>query len=385
MIELALTINDRDGKYPAHAGVVLSSIFSNTQQPINVHIVHDETLTEENKLKLTQLTESFHQNINFYHVSLPEDLLEISTQVHRIDHWTIASMYRLLLPQIVPVDRIIYLDCDIWVNMDINELWSVDLGENYLGAVLDQGLNLDEYFTSMGLNGATYFNSGVILFHLENIRNKKTWYEELLHFLRNYSTTTMPDQDALNALYCSKYIQLDQRFNTFAHAELDPENKIIHFAGEENKWWGANSPAAPLYSSFLAMTPWAGEFTLEPVSKPSHESSVAPPAQVIQVPEPAGETAAPVLVNTPVPSAAPATPSKRKRRRSLRLRLISRLRRKRITRGKYRSIRRINRIRRRRLLKRKTSARKLAIFSRKSVHAMRKAPAKKSSHRIQRL
>ncbi|MFM9281563.1 glycosyltransferase family 8 protein [Paenibacillus jiagnxiensis] len=415
MVELVLTLNDRSGKYAQHAGVVLASIFSNTQQTVNVHILYDETLTEENKFKLTQLTEGFNHNIYFYFVSVPEDMVQASAQVHKIDHWTVASMYRLLLPNIIPAEKVIYLDCDIWVNTDINELWSTDLGGHYLGAILDQGQNLDEYFASMGLNGAVYFNSGVILFHLDNIRNKPGWYEEMLNFLRNYPTTTMPDQDVLNSLYASNYLQLDQRFNTFAHEGLDPENKIVHFAGEDNKWWNDQSPAAPLYNSFLAMTPWAGAFTPAPApaAEPQVEAAASqppvdtpvPPAPEVQhvesqhaearhpeTPAPKNTDPLPAVPTTILPQ-TPATPVKRKRRRSLRLRLRPRLRKKRGTRVRYRSLRRARRVTRQSLSnrqplsRRKTlqyAVRKVPVVRKKIVYVIRKAPLKKSTRYLKR-
>ncbi|WP_340005819.1 glycosyltransferase [Paenibacillus sp. FSL K6-0276] len=391
MIELVLTINDKDGSYTEHAGVVLASIFSNTQQTINVHIVHDDSLGEENKGKLSQLVDLFHHNIFFYHVTVPGDMHEVAAGVHKIDYWTIASMYRLLLPLFIQTDRIIYMDCDILVNMDINELWSIDLGERYLGAVLDQGQNLLEYFTSLGLSAELYFNSGVILFHLDNIRNKQTWYEEMLHFLRSYPTMTMPDQDVLNSVYSSNYLQMDQRFNTFAHAELELENKIVHFAGD-NKWWDNDSPSAPLYAKFLAMTPWARELSSEPVYEPE-QANIAPepPAPeiqpvAIQLPEnPVPEVVAPAPENIPV------KPHRWKRRRSLRLRirrrLKLRLRKKRMIRAKYRSIKRLKLIKRLHVKKKKAlqmRKKKLQLVKKKSKHVMKMVPPKKSTYHLKR-
>lgn len=411
MIELVLTINDKDGSYTEHAGVVLASIFSNTQQTINVHIVHDDSLSEENKQKLSQLVELFHHNIFFYHVTIPGDLYEVAAGVHKIDYWTIASMYRLLLPLFIQSDRVIYLDCDILVNMDINELWSIDLGDRYLGAVLDQGQNLLEYFTSLGLNAELYFNSGVILFHLDNIRNKQGWYEEILHFLRSYPTMTMPDQDVLNSVYSSNYLQMDQRFNTFAHAELELENKIVHFAGD-NKWWDIDSPAAPLYAKFLAMTPWGREAAAEPVYEPEQVNiAPEPPAPeiqpaAIQLPEhPVLEAAAPALEEaprapeavTPAPENIPVKRHRRKRRRlsrlrirrrlRLKLRLKLRLRRKRIIRAKYRSKKRLKLIKRLHVKKRKAllmRKKKLLLVKRKSKNMIKKVPPKKRTYPLKR-
>ncbi|MFM9278495.1 glycosyltransferase [Paenibacillus jiagnxiensis] len=417
MVELVLTLNDRDGKYAKHAAVVLASIFSNVKQTINVHILHDETLTEEGRLKLAQLAKGFHHYIFFYHVTVPEDMLQASAQVHKIDHWTKASMYRLLLPNILQADRVIYVDCDVWVNMDISELWNIDLGECYLGAILDQGKdNLGDYFLTMGLNGDVYFNSGVILFHLDNIRKKETWYDELLHFLRHYPATTMPDQDALNFIFGSNYMQLDQRFNTFAHDDLDPVNKIVHFAGEDSKWWDDHSPAAPMYQAFLAMTPWAETCTPAPAANPQcgpqKECAAVQPPVIARPETPAPETrpvnihpgppasaAQPVVIQpqvNPVPPIPvrflpqiPATPVKPKRRRKLRLRLRPGLRKRRITCGKCRScrsIRKLRRSKRQHVLRRKArpAARKSPVVMKKIIYVIRGRSLKKSSSYLKR-
>ncbi|WP_019914653.1 glycosyltransferase family 8 protein [Paenibacillus sp. HW567] len=414
MIELLLTINDKDGRYTEHAGVVLASIFCNTQQKINVHIVHDDTLTEENKAKLTQLVDIFHHNINFYHVSVPGDLQEVASGVHKINYWTIASMYRLLLPLFIQADRVIYLDCDILVNMDINELWSIDLGDRYLGAVLDQGENLLEYFNSLGLNAELYFNSGVILFHLNNIRNKPTWYEEMLNFMRVHPMMTMPDQDVLNAIYSSNYLQLDQRFNTFASSELDMVQKIVHFAGDE-KWWDSDSPAAPIYANYLAMTPWGRDpapvpvYEPEPVSISFEPPPPMPPAEppaalpeppapinpapeaVVQVPE-----AVQIPAAAPVPLAVPENihvkPRRRKPSRLLRLRRLKlkrvrlrlrlKFKKKKMLRAKYRSIKRRKLLKRKLAMKKRAQAtKKLRSARKKNKHAVKKVLLKKSSHR----
>lgn len=259
MIELALAFQDKDGQYAEHAGVVLASIFHNTKSPVNVHILHDETLSEDNRQKLFDLATGFNHTIQFYPVILPEDLRQLMESVASVHVWTPASMYRLLIPAIVPVDKIIYLDCDVLVNMDIEELWQTELNEAYLGAVWDQNImNVTHTISSMGLNPDLYFNSGVILFGLNNIRQNPGWYEETLNFFRNFPNTSMPDQDALNAVYGGNYLPLDLRFNFFnmAAADHDYTNKIVHFAGTD-KCWDRTSPGWELYLKYLNLTPWS--------------------------------------------------------------------------------------------------------------------------------
>lgn len=258
MIELSLAFQDKDGAYAEHAGAVLASVFCNTSSSVNVHILHDETLTEANKQKLIELTSSFNQTIHFYPVTIPDNMLQAMAGVKSISFWTQASMYRLLIPALIPVDKIIYLDCDVLVNMNIAELWEVQLGDFYLAAVWDQAIMAAvQHIIPYGLNPDSYFDSGVILFALNNIRKKIDWYEEMLNFLRRYPDTSMPDQDTLNAVFGENYLQLDRRFNFFnmVSPHHDFNNKIVHFAGSE-KCWDVHSPGANLYQEYLSLTPW---------------------------------------------------------------------------------------------------------------------------------
>lgn len=258
MIELALALQDKDGHYAEHAGVVLASVFNNTSSPVNVHVLHDETLTEENKQKLLQLTARYRHSINFYPIVLPEEMLQVMAAVNSINLWTPACMYRLLLPALVQVEKVIYLDCDVLVNMDIAELWNVDLKHHFLGAIWDQGIReVAHVINDKGLNPDLYFNSGVVLFSLNNIRSHVTWYEETINFLRNYPDSTMPDQDALNAVFGGNYLPLDMRFNFFNMTipDHDYSNKIVHFTGAV-KFWDKESPGWNLYQKYLKLTPW---------------------------------------------------------------------------------------------------------------------------------
>lgn len=258
MIELALAFNDQDGSYSEHAAAVLASVFRNTVTMINVHILHDETLTEENQNRLAGLASSFNHQINFYPVALPVEMAEVLSGSSSLERWTSGSLYRLLLPTLVSVDKVIYLDCDILVNMDISELWDIDLNGCYLAAVRDQGImGIPDVVASYGLNPETYFNSGVIVFELNNIRQNLNWYVEVVNFLRNFPGTTMPDQDTLNYVFGGNYLQLDERFNSFSahHPDQDFYNKIVHFAGDV-KWWDPISPSFALYEENLNMTPW---------------------------------------------------------------------------------------------------------------------------------
>ena len=63
-IHVALAVYDPKGTYSQHAGVVMTSIFENTQSPVVVHILHDETLTEDNRKKFIRTAEKYGQTVD---------------------------------------------------------------------------------------------------------------------------------------------------------------------------------------------------------------------------------------------------------------------------------------------------------------------------------
>ena len=88
---------------------------------------------------------------------------------------TQAAYYRLLAPELVTeYDRAIYADVDMIIRLDLSDLLTKDLGENYLGAVYGLGLNVEEqgrkYVESIGLIPGDYFLSGFLLMNLSKMR-----------------------------------------------------------------------------------------------------------------------------------------------------------------------------------------------------------------------
>ena len=55
-----------------------------------------------------------------------------------LDHTTLPTMYRLLLPNLLPdCDQCVYLDGDIIVTGDISSVFDIDISTYYIGAVRD--------------------------------------------------------------------------------------------------------------------------------------------------------------------------------------------------------------------------------------------------------
>jgi len=107
MVELALAFTDKDGSYAEHAAVVLTSVFRNTSSQVNVHILHDESLTRENMLRIKQLVTHYNHTVKFYSIVLARDLAEVVGGAQSVNTWTWGSMYRLLLPSLLDVSKVI--------------------------------------------------------------------------------------------------------------------------------------------------------------------------------------------------------------------------------------------------------------------------------------
>ena len=69
LMEIVLAVYDPRGTYSQHAGVVMTSIFENTQSPVCVHILHDETLSPFNRQNLRETARRYCQRLDFVDVT----------------------------------------------------------------------------------------------------------------------------------------------------------------------------------------------------------------------------------------------------------------------------------------------------------------------------
>ena len=176
MIHVCYALFDPNGTYSKFVGTSIFSLFYNTQEKITIHILHDDTLTEENRKKFLKLAETYNQNIKFYLI-IPDS---VSSEFMKSFTQSPAALYRLKIAELLPdaVSRAIYLDADIIVNMDIKNLWEENIYDYALGAVLDTGVSrlpvaykMFPVITQGFVKRENYFNAGVLLMNLNKFRN----------------------------------------------------------------------------------------------------------------------------------------------------------------------------------------------------------------------
>ena len=172
-----------------------------------------------------------------------------------------------MLTDITNLDKIIYLDCDIIVQMDIKQLWDIPLEDCYIAAVAERGTAVSRYFSlsekvrfwALEMPVERYFNSGVIVLNLKKIRECFDMFNESIKFFtRAKNWTLLPDQDLLNTLLHSKCRYLDRRFDTFVNnidRNASIENTIWHFT---HKPWNIHlhNKIEDLYWEYLSISAW---------------------------------------------------------------------------------------------------------------------------------
>ena len=148
-------------------------------------------------------------------------------------HFTYMSLLRVCYTKLFPdLDKVLQLDVDTLVVGDISDLWDVNLDGQWYAAV-------EEKLSTYKPYGKKYFNIGVALFNLDQIRKERA-DDQAIEFL-NKTQVPYIDQDAWNRFW-RRAVELPTRYNETCVTGYTEEPAIIHFAGFKD--W-QTSPKAP--------------------------------------------------------------------------------------------------------------------------------------------
>jgi lipopolysaccharide biosynthesis glycosyltransferase len=255
-----------DDNYSQHLGVTIYSILENAKNPqkILLHLV-DGGIKDENKKRLEMISNSFGSKIKWIKGDM-NDFINLES----FGHISKATYFRLILPNILnKIKKLIYLDCDLIVEGDIEELWGLDLKDKLLFAVKDSYESEIQRKKVLNIPKAnSFFNSGVLLINCDKWRDKKVSKITLDYIIKNSSILVAPDQDALNAIYYNDWGEIPFEWNfyfdTFKRPELKNLNKkrsfkpkIIHFVSSSKPWSFLDiHPLKKRYWHYLKKTPW---------------------------------------------------------------------------------------------------------------------------------
>ena len=270
-IHVVFTPYDMADSYNRHVGAAITSLLENCSLPVVVHIMYDATLNQEQ--------DAYTENKSFYLSFIEHYDVEVQLHDVRSPAWyhslrgakilSVGTYYRLFIPDVLPdVSKVIYLDGDVIITMDIKEFWDIDITNVPLAARVDpiflDGMNkkprnfipvYDKFnFTKDDL--LKYFNAGILYMNLDYMREHLSLSDEGGKYLLNNPTTPRADQDALNYLFRKEYLQLPDRYNLFAYEVKDDTPKAcIHYV--TRKPWKTHKDIVDAeYWKYLLLSPW---------------------------------------------------------------------------------------------------------------------------------
>lgn len=256
-----------DDNYARPLAVTIMSVLCNSEKNDILHFhVLDGGIRPENRRRISRMVASGQADVEFLPVSA-ERLSGMRLNITKEHHVTQATYYRLLLPSLINAARCIYMDCDIICRSSLKTLWETELGQCLVAAVKD--IDEDQHSTRLSL--ARYFNSGLILMDLDDMR-KEDIQQQFFIFIKNeYERILMHDQDVLNCVLRDRIHELDMTWNcqiskthkckeTGFYA-LSKTANILHFIGHRKPWmWKCKAPERKKFWMYLQKTPWKESF-----------------------------------------------------------------------------------------------------------------------------
>lgn len=273
-------------KFVSVLGTSIASLLENNQdaESIDIFVIEHEILPE-NKAKLKKIVKDYNRTLHY--IPMPDINQKEKLGLKLIKKtWLFDSYCRLFLNHILPenIKRVIYLDSDVLVVGNLDELWNFDLQGKCVGAAKDSlGAN---YFSLFGLDDqSVYCNSGVLLIDLNIWREKKCDKRIQQYVQEQNGYVFFMEQSALNIALQDEIEILPARFNVktemmalsyhdvlvlrkpvnwYLENEVIAAVKcpvIIHmtsiFLIHSRAWVeGTNHPAKPIYDKYKMLTPW---------------------------------------------------------------------------------------------------------------------------------
>lgn len=248
-----------DNNYAPHAAICIKSYVLHNQEaaPTHFHIL-DNNLNIESKGWLEQSLRPI-DSISYYSVSNIRNLLKIPVP----DRIGITTYARMFMGSILPdsIDKVLYLDCDIVVNANLQELFDIPIEpEIYIVGVIDAFLT-NKAKTEIGIpTDSPYINAGVLLVSLNNWRKNNLEDKFIDFLLKMDGDVKYDDQGILNAVCDGHKLIIHPKFNVYStfyshpYKLLKKHNHPIYSKKEFIE--AKSSPSIIHFTSGIVNRPW---------------------------------------------------------------------------------------------------------------------------------
>lgn len=197
--------------YAPHAAAMLRSVIEHRGGlEVRGHYLVSPRFPRDVAARIARMVESAGATIEFH--PIPDEWIA-GLPSHEI--FSPAVWYRLFLPGLLDVDRVLYLDADTIAVDDLSPLWSSPLADHYAAAVPNVWEPWNAHRPSeLGLAGPRdYLNSGVLLLNLARLRDDDMTAALLSYGRERAADLRWLDQDALSAVLAGRWLRLHPRWN----------------------------------------------------------------------------------------------------------------------------------------------------------------------------
>lgn len=138
--------------------------------------------------------------------------------------FTWVSLMKVCYPSLLPVDKVIHLDCDTIICGSLKPLWDIDLKGKWFAMC-------QEYKGWYRPFGDKYYNAGVYVANLKQLR-KDNIEPMMVDYLKRIMQP-WGEQDALikYGLMHNKIVDIDIKYNETQFTGYTEEPVIVHYAG----------------------------------------------------------------------------------------------------------------------------------------------------------
>ena len=270
-------MSDYSGHYCKWTGTSMLSIFQNTCEKVTVHILTDSTLSAQSRDNLVKIARQYDQKIIFYNAA--NLLKDWWNKYQSLDCWKnfvqgVAAIYRLAAPIILDIPKAIFIDSDIIVDLDIKELWDLDIKGKPIAGVSLSDMGTDSAKRDRIVrHGAIssykeYINIGTLVIDLEQLRKIDPEYMlkgcyDILQ--KNLYITDSIEERALSILFFNTCFHLPRKFNYMVGLSRRVKNfkrgVMYHFAGSKMLTLRDGDPYNSLFLSYFIQTPFCNPDT----------------------------------------------------------------------------------------------------------------------------
>lgn len=190
----------------------IKSILSKTQKNINFFILYSN-LSKKNISKILFLE---NDSILINLIKIENFNQKLSVPNKRLNNY--ENYYRFLVPQVINVDKIIFLDVDTFIRTDLSELFEKNLDGKSIAAVT--------FDTDMR------FNAGVMLLDLVALRKNKM-FESTLSYLTSDNEISKRNWQGTNKIIGENYTKLEKNWNVDGRIlNQTGSANIVHYLGK---------------------------------------------------------------------------------------------------------------------------------------------------------